>query len=570
MERSATAFITALCALLLCCSQAWAQPVIAWDTNQTALTDFSTSYFIDSSETMSLAEVIEQRFTPSDNRFALGTEAKMTWVKILLANPTEQAQQVYLHHPHAYHNRLVGLYEVVDGDLVQSRVLDMDDPDTYQWIYDGSAVFAIELAPQQQKTLYVQSASFSHQWFTLGLYDEDHSKRALLGNYSDIAILVGMLLALILYNLLLYAYSRVKDSLFYAFYLISAAMWIALSYGLVADLFGIYGSQTLYWHLTLMTMPIFLILFMMDIFETRQHYRLEHGALLTLMWIMIAECIYGVIDIVGALRISSSLAVLMMLITLSVSISLTIKKHPVARYFLLGHSCFVVFSAIAVLFYKGMIPFTYLSSHGVGIGLMLEALVLALIIAYRIKLFEEIKASQEELKQQAATDPLTHLYNRRHFRQLGERLLEQTRAHQQALNVLICDIDLFKQVNDNYGHAIGDQAIIEVAQTLQKLTGPEDVLARYGGEEYILLLPNKTLEEACWLAEEIRTAVAALRIDTPSQPLSLTLSIGVSPVCSKQTLESAIKHADDALYVAKDAGRNRVQVSSSAASGIGR
>ncbi|EGM68244.1 sensor domain-containing diguanylate cyclase [Shewanella sp. HN-41] len=533
--------------------------VIKWQDETASLTDFPMGYFVDHSGNMSFNEVMQQTFVDSSNRVSLGTSALQTWAKIQLINPSDTQQKLYLHHPYAYHNRQVGLYEMVDGQETQRRILDLDDPSTYGWIYGGAAVFEITLAPQQKKTLYVESVSFSHQWFSIDLYNKEQSQRALLGSFTDIAVMVGMLLALIIYNLLLFMYSRQRDNLFYACYLISGGIWIALSYGLVAELFQFYGSASLYWHLTLMTMPIFLILFMMDIFETRQHYRFEHYALVFVLTLLVAEFCYGVVDIIGALRYSSSLAALMMLTTLTVTISLVMKRHPIAKYFLLGHCLFVGFSGLAVMFYKGRAEFSYLSSHGVGVGIMLEALVLALIIAYRIRLLEEIKASQEELKYQAATDSLTHLFNRRYFHREAELAFTQAKIAHQPMAIIICDIDLFKQINDTYGHLEGDKVIFEIAQTLKHHARRGDIVARYGGEEFIMLLQNVSLAEANLCAERIRVAANKLTFTVEDeQEFNVTLSLGVAAVAFNSPLEYSVKLADNALYKAKHNGRNNV------------
>ncbi|MCH1931091.1 sensor domain-containing diguanylate cyclase [Shewanella sp. A25] len=532
---------------------------ITWRDETASLTDFPMSYFVDQTGRMPLNEVMQQPFTDSNNSVSLGTAALQTWAKIQLFNASDNPQTLYLHHPYAYHNRHVGLYEVVEGQVAAERLIDLDDPSTHDLIFGGAAVFEISLAPQQSKTLFVKSVSFSHQWFSINLYNKEQSQRALLGSFTDIAILVGMLLALIIYNLLLFLYSHQRDNLYYACYLISGGIWIALSYGLFAEVFHFYGSQTLHWHLTLMTMPIFLILFMMDIFETRRHYKYEHIALATVLTLLIIELAYGLIDIVGALRYSSSLAALMMLTTLSVSISLVIKKHPLAKYFLLGHSLFVCFSGLAVLYYQGRVEFNYLTSHGVGVGIMLEALVLALIIAYRIRLLEEIKASQEELKYQAITDPLSQLYNRRYFHREAELAYTQAKLKQQPMAVILCDIDLFKQINDTYGHLEGDKVIIEIANILKQHARKSDIVARYGGEEFIMLLLNSSAEEAKHCAERIRAATTHLSFSPEGKPnFTVTLSLGVAAVNFDSPLEASIKLADDALYQAKNNGRNNV------------
>lgn len=249
----------------------------------------------------------------------------------------------------------------------------------------------------------------------------------------------------------------------------------------------------------------------------------------------------------------------MMVVTFSVSISLYRKGNPLVKYFLVGHTFFVVFNGFAVLFYKGLVEPSYLSSHGVGIGIMLEALTLAFIISYRIKILEDIRASQDELKKQAATDPLTRLYNRRFFFSEADYLLELARSGRTPLSVMVIDIDHFKQVNDTYGHGVGDQVIVSMAQTLKKFSRSKDLIARFGGEEFVMLLPETGLEEATGCAERIRVAIENLRTTLEDNEINCTISLGIAAVdVSNESIESALNRADKALYEAKHTGRNRI------------
>jgi len=537
------------------------QPVII-NNDQGDFQSFSMGYFIDPSETLSFHEVQRQTFTPSGNKLSLGTGAKKTWSKILLKNESGQTQRLFLHHPYAYHNRSVALFEVENGALLRQQVLDLDTAESHPLMYRGSAVFEFQLEAGQSKTLYVQSTSFSHQWFTLLLLDEDSSRRELIGTHNDIALMVGILLALMIYNFLIYFSSNKKENVFYSLYLVSGGIWIALSYGLVANLFDLYGAKLLSLHLSLITMPMFLILFMMDIFETAKHYRTEHRCLQAILVLLGLDFCYGLFDIINALRPASSLAALMMLVTISVSISLVRKGHPLAQYFLFGHGLFVVFSTVAVLFYKGLIEFNYITSHGVGIGIMLEALMLAFIISYRIRMLEEIKSAQEELRLQAVTDPMTRLYNRRYFYTEANYQLNQAQESATPLSLLILDIDRFKLVNDTYGHQVGDAVIIALADILRSSGRKGDLVARFGGEEFVILLPKTDSALANTVAEQIRQSVESYRLAlAETKVLHFTVSVGVTEInTATETIETALNLADIALYEAKNSGRNRVCV----------
>src|SRR5690606_4948761 len=144
--------------------------------------------------------------------------------------------------------------------------------------------------------------------------------------------LTGVLVALIFYNFLLYFASSRKENIYYSMYLASGAIWIALSYGLFANAFDLYGSDIFRLHITLITMPVFLILFMMAIFETRENYPTEHRFLQFMLALLVLDFGYALFDIQAALKPASTLAAMMMLITISVSISLFIKGNPLARF----------------------------------------------------------------------------------------------------------------------------------------------------------------------------------------------------------------------------------------------
>lgn len=165
-----------------------------------------------------------------------------------------------------------------------------------------------------------------------------------------------------------------------------------------------------------------------------------------------------------------------------------------------------------------------------------------------------------ELEELATRDPLTGLFNRR---ALSERLDEETsRANRYGapLSLLMLDIDHFKQVNDRFGHAVGDVVIGMVGRVLEQERRASDVVARYGGEEFAVVLPHTHLEGARVVAGRLRAAIAAKTYRTQGKARCVTVSIGVAALGpSADDAEKLIRAADDALYAAKRAGRNRVR-----------
>jgi diguanylate cyclase (GGDEF)-like protein len=161
--------------------------------------------------------------------------------------------------------------------------------------------------------------------------------------------------------------------------------------------------------------------------------------------------------------------------------------------------------------------------------------------------------------QAASTDPLTGLYNRR---AMDQQLSEIWNGHGSAqLSVLLLDIDHFKHINDTYGHPRGDQVIRQVAEALRRCLRAGDSAFRYGGEEFLVLLPNTTLEGAMKVAEAIRGRIESLhQIARHADPVPCTVSLGVAACTEQDDRDSLFRRADHALYQAKHLGRNRVEV----------
>jgi diguanylate cyclase (GGDEF)-like protein len=164
----------------------------------------------------------------------------------------------------------------------------------------------------------------------------------------------------------------------------------------------------------------------------------------------------------------------------------------------------------------------------------------------------------EELSVLAAIDGMTGLFNRRHFMTAADVELERFGRYGRPLSMLMADIDNFKSVNDRYGHAVGDQVIVAIAGVLKQMTRNTDVVGRLGGEEFGLLLPETSLEEACRLAERLRAAAAALRVAYPGGELTVTVSLGAAQAVAGTSIAALTQQADTALYQAKRTGRNRV------------
>jgi len=171
----------------------------------------------------------------------------------------------------------------------------------------------------------------------------------------------------------------------------------------------------------------------------------------------------------------------------------------------------------------------------------------------------DIEKLKNRIREQAIRDPLTNLFNRRFLNEFMERELALARRNQKPLALVMLDLDHFKQLNDQFGHQTGDQIIELVAKHLLRQSRRSDILFRYGGEEFLVMLPNTSAQQARHLAETWRTQIEQSQVFSKEQSLSVTISAGIACYPEHGTTSfNLIQAADQALYQAKAAGRNQV------------
>ena len=196
----------------------------------------------------------------------------------------------------------------------------------------------------------------------------------------------------------------------------------------------------------------------------------------------------------------------------------------------------------------------------------LIASVIKVSVAFRQKqkqilelnaLNKSLNVYSKKMEQQAKTDPLTGVYNRNGVTSSLLEFQANVRGQSSRFSVIFCDIDLFKLVNDTHGHSVGDQVIIKVASLLQACTRADDLVVRWGGEEFVLFCPHTPLESAAVLAEKLRATIEQAK--WPND-LNLTASFGVAQMEPTEDITHFLNRADQSLYRAKGNGRNRVEI----------
>jgi diguanylate cyclase len=173
----------------------------------------------------------------------------------------------------------------------------------------------------------------------------------------------------------------------------------------------------------------------------------------------------------------------------------------------------------------------------------------------------ELQTNLETVRNESLIDPLTQLYNRKHFDETLAQAIEEALAKDEALSLMLTDIDHFKAFNDNFGHLTGDQVLRLVALSVKQNVKGQDTAARYGGEEFAVVLPNTVLRSAITVADHIRRAVMTkelMKRSTGEHLGRVTVSVGVATLRKGDTAQTLLERTDACLYAAKRHGRNRV------------
>jgi len=379
-------------------------------------------------------------------------------------------------------------------------------------------------------------------------------------NSYSYGFLYGLIIALLLYNLILYLRLHFHRYLFYVIY---------LGFFLLMNLTYTGHGYYLIWpdsaFIQKWAHPFFIslfafsgIIFAFEFLQTRKHFPvLFYRTIIFCLLFLFSQglCfIYNVQYIAVASAIG--FVIFYSVFTLYLAIINLRPQHREVTFFLIANIATLTGSVLTAMTVWGILPYHILLYRAVEIGIAIDVILLSIALAEQFRIIQEEKQSALKL---AALDPLTGLYNRRAFYELVSPHLHNARRYQQNLSIIILDIDNFKMINDEFGHNTGDKVIQRTAEILQKHIRKGDISARWGGEEFIVLLPETELLKARQFAERIRDAISQQQFPLPDNSLSFTVSIGITELSSDMSsIEDLVKAADEQLYRAKSEGRNRV------------
>ncbi|KJY83326.1 hypothetical protein TW81_10050 [Vibrio galatheae] len=533
-------------------------------TSSYAQNDFSyqVSYLKEQTNQRLSVEEVSQMFesgegTKSDTGLlSFGVGSDPGWVKISVNNPTEHAIGQRLTTSVTWVNYLE-LYQVDANGNIENRSAGDAYPRTKEIQPSIGITFNVQL-PIGESEFYIRAEAndpivMPIQFLsTEDIADNDISKGILYG------VLYGILLTLLGYNLILY---RSLKQVNFAYYSIYIGSFIILNTGYNGYLFAWVHPDNflLQNYLTLNMMVVHSALglvFSLKFLDVKRHKARLIPWVFSYIGIGLAAILTSTLmgwHLVAVFIAFAYLGVSTLMMVILGLLHLTHVER--ANYFVIAvsMSMFGLFATAATN--AGVIPFTYFGYHAAEYGVLFEAVVLAYLLSVDLKIKENARLRAEYL---AAYDPLTNLLNRRSFFTFACKKIRQHQDNGMPISLVVLDIDHFKQVNDTYGHDVGDKALIHITGLLKKNIRQEDLIGRFGGEELLILLAKNDCTQATAFTERLRRILENSPLEIGGISINLTASFGVVECINKASIDEMIKRADALLYQAKENGRNQV------------
>lgn len=542
---------------------------------------------------------------------SFGYSSSAYWLRLDLHNPYAKTQDwiLLIGNPLLDHLDAYGL----DGE----RVYRSGDqrPFDWRWIEHRQLALPLQLQPGEMRRIWLRMQTEGSANLSASLMSDKTFVHQEQRNLLFQGLFFGALLAMLVYNASIYVITRDRNYLWYSLFIASFSFYEFIQLGFALQWLW---PKAQAWHqlsfpLSSALATFFSIRFtygMLELDQAPKSYRLTANILSGCAWLVMLLALMGPYRV--ALLASFVLVVACILAAFVITLLRWRAGYTAARLFATGWFVLIVASLASILTGTGLLPYSLLTLHAQQIGGLIEMTVFSIALAARIRQMQKAKQQaqlqliarerqlrseqsrrlelqqqisdelEQRVKERTATlentlqqlseanrqlaelnrqDSLTELYNRQALSEELAAACARAERNRQPLAILMLDLDHFKQVNDHYGHLVGDACLRHAAQRIRQRLRSSDILARFGGEEFVALLHDTGLAGALELAEQLRDDLARHPCPHPQGPIALTLSVGVhagipqSPYCGEQWLDMA----DRALYRAKAAGRNRVE-----------
>lgn len=506
----------------------------------------------------------------NSHSIALGLGADPVWVKLRVNNIDQQ--------PHEYRlaietpwldyidTWLISNHQIIDHIKGGDGVPFDKRPMPYRF-YAFEHPYAVG-----QTDVYIRIESKGPMAIPIRFASIEQSVNHDINNAHQYGFLYGVMLALALYNLVLFLSIRQREYGLYSFYLIGFVL-NSLSYTgkmhtFITYDFGPYFQDWLDIFL-MITYSIAGLHFARLLLNTKDHApNLDKFVRLTTFFIPIGMLIgFAMDNLMLSMSLSFFLNSCFVVLFVVMGVHAILAKKPHAPVFLFSSVTAAICVTISTLAVLGIfIPYNDFTFKAIEVGMAVEAILLSIILARQFRMAQLDKLIAESY---ARTDSLTQIYNRRGFKDFSLPLWRNLVREQRNVSIILIDVDEFKTINDAFGHSIGDTVLKAVALSVSNTCRKSDITARWGGEEFIVLLPETDQHQAAVQAERIRAAIESIEVEAEQDTVSVTASFGIAGTVDNifnqanlklHSLEAMIIQADKALYRAKSNGKNQIQM----------
>ncbi len=555
--------------------------------NTAKIENFEMQYYLDNNRTLGIEEIAKKNFsltTPS--KFTFGLTGGNVWFKLAIKN-TSDSQMILLDMYDPWFEEF-SLYTYSQGGWQEDKnglIMPLNE----KKIKDTSPTILLNIPKGEEKTfylkLYTPLASFGEIVIHKNMNSYMQDRLIFTSTYM---VYFGIIFISMLLNLFLFIICREKIYLYYAGFAGSLGFDMSVMSGISG-----YFITTHYYELNIASVVsmIFFVLFSQELLEVKKHNRYIYTALNILVGILFLIILFSSLDIVFWLNLSSKVFVVALILLAFVATKSLKRGSKTAKIYLIVSIIYFISLVQLMLLFQGLLEnndfnryaFLYVSFfqfsfftlmladkyHRAKTKLLKNVLeheeLLEKQVLARTK---ELEAAHNALTKLSEQDALTTLYNRRYFEKIAHNNFALAQRGSQIFSILMLDLDHFKNINDTYGHSVGDDVLVGVSKTLLSIARQSDVCVRYGGEEFIVLLPSIDLEEAQIAAERVRKGIKELSFNSDKkESFGVTISIGISQFSPEdKSIDTIVKRADKALYISKDTGRDKFTVISHEAS----
>ena len=564
--------------------------------------NFTLEYFYDANSSLDINDIQNINFKQTiPSQFTQGYHTGNAWFKIELLNHNESEEYV-LYFTEPFWSSLD--FFVKENNSWKEYKNGLNIAIKNRNIQDNNPAFHITIAKNEKKTVYIKGQTISGHIGEFQIFEhEEYYKPSRITITQAYLIYTFVLLSLIVLNIYNFFITKEKIYTYYIAYVFAFVVFTSMKSASYLSL-GFSGwDEGL--HITGSLVVLTLLFFSSEFLELKMYFpkmdrifRLFALGFVIFIFLIAMDIPY----ISLAFNIYASAFFALLTVT---TVVVFLKGFSSAKYYLIALIVYIPTMGLMTLTFNTLIPNTDLTRYSFLAGALIEILFFTFILTNRYmqvsreklavqkallqethkykkeletevekktnhltlandrltKKTQELQEIKELLTIEATTDMLSGLYNRRYFFEASQRSYYNAMRYKQELSLLMLDIDMFKSINDTYGHIFGDRVIRSLSNILKNTVRDSDIVARYGGEEFIILLPQTAMDEASELAQRIRHNIEDEKISLDTGELiHVTVSVGVTQLNVEDDvgIDQSIARCDKALYQAKNEGRNRV------------